>query len=249
MRNTKQAFTLVELIVVITILAILGTIAFISLQGYSADARNSKRVNDLGNLADSVNIKSTQGTSLLSFITDDATVDVTWVQVAGTGVTATEYNAGKPNYIALGVKSEDFKDPNGDEYRIAATTKKDGQFEFAASMENGAGESTAKIVGNYNARDTTAAYQATILSWTGTSTIKIDETHIGRIMRGDTVNDGTLDLLVTKVSTNGATIDLNGTTNAAATTLTLSSAESDGLIGSAAAAATPVTNDSTDVPY
>jgi len=31
----KKAFTLVELIVVITILAILWTIAFISLQGYS----------------------------------------------------------------------------------------------------------------------------------------------------------------------------------------------------------------------
>jgi prepilin-type N-terminal cleavage/methylation domain-containing protein len=48
MRNTKkQAFTLVELIVVITILAILGTIAFISLQGYSQDAKNSKVTSDL----------------------------------------------------------------------------------------------------------------------------------------------------------------------------------------------------------
>jgi len=39
----KKAFTLVELIVVITILTILGTIAFISLQGYSRDARDSTR--------------------------------------------------------------------------------------------------------------------------------------------------------------------------------------------------------------
>ncbi|MDR1987995.1 MAG: prepilin-type N-terminal cleavage/methylation domain-containing protein [Candidatus Peribacteria bacterium] len=31
-KSTKKAFTLVELIVVVTILAILGTIAFISLQ-------------------------------------------------------------------------------------------------------------------------------------------------------------------------------------------------------------------------
>ncbi len=43
----KKAFTLVELIVVITILAILWTIWFISLQWYSSEARDSKRVTDL----------------------------------------------------------------------------------------------------------------------------------------------------------------------------------------------------------
>ncbi len=48
MINTnKKAFTLVELIVVITILAILWTIWFISLQWYSSEARDSKRVTDL----------------------------------------------------------------------------------------------------------------------------------------------------------------------------------------------------------
>ena len=47
MKNQKKAFTLVELIVVITILAILWTIAFLSLQWYSRDARNSKRTAEL----------------------------------------------------------------------------------------------------------------------------------------------------------------------------------------------------------
>lgn len=41
------AFTLVELIVVITILAILWTIAFVSLSWYSQKARNSSRVSDV----------------------------------------------------------------------------------------------------------------------------------------------------------------------------------------------------------
>ena len=50
MKKTNQAFTLVELIVVITILAILWTIAFISLQWYSKDTRNSVRLSDMSNI-------------------------------------------------------------------------------------------------------------------------------------------------------------------------------------------------------
>lgn len=44
--KNKKAFTLVELIVVITLLAILWTIAFISLQGYGKDSRNTVRTTD-----------------------------------------------------------------------------------------------------------------------------------------------------------------------------------------------------------
>ena len=46
LQKRKQAFTLVELIVVITILAILWTIGFVSLQGYSRDSRNTVRLSD-----------------------------------------------------------------------------------------------------------------------------------------------------------------------------------------------------------
>ena len=47
MNTNKKAFTLVELIVVITILAILWTIAFISMQWYSVKSRDSVRVSDM----------------------------------------------------------------------------------------------------------------------------------------------------------------------------------------------------------
>jgi prepilin-type N-terminal cleavage/methylation domain-containing protein len=50
MNKQKQAFTLVELIVVITILAILWTIAFISLQWYSRDSRDSVRISDMSSI-------------------------------------------------------------------------------------------------------------------------------------------------------------------------------------------------------
>jgi len=56
MFQSKKAFTLVELIVVITILAILWTIAFISLQWYSKNARDSARISDASNITSSLEI-------------------------------------------------------------------------------------------------------------------------------------------------------------------------------------------------
>ena len=50
----KKAFTLVELIVVITILAVLWTIAFISLQSYTISARDSVRVADLNTIKSAI---------------------------------------------------------------------------------------------------------------------------------------------------------------------------------------------------
>ena len=56
----KKAFTLVELIVVITILAILWTIAFLSFQWYSRDARDSVRKSDISLIVTSLDLHETQ---------------------------------------------------------------------------------------------------------------------------------------------------------------------------------------------
>jgi prepilin-type N-terminal cleavage/methylation domain-containing protein len=67
MKNMQtKGFTLVELIVVITILAILGTIAFISLQGYGAEAKNSKVTSDIRNLVSAIETKRTRDAITLS---------------------------------------------------------------------------------------------------------------------------------------------------------------------------------------
>ena len=54
--NSKSAFTLVELIVVVIILAILWTIAFISLQGYGKTSRDSVRLSDLSAIKTSLDL-------------------------------------------------------------------------------------------------------------------------------------------------------------------------------------------------
>ncbi len=61
-----QAFTLVELIVVITILAILWTIGFISLQWYSLSARDSRRISDISTVEKSLWIYNTTQSTLPS---------------------------------------------------------------------------------------------------------------------------------------------------------------------------------------
>ncbi len=54
-----KAFTLVELIVVITILSILGTIAFVSFRWYTRDAKNSTRVSDMRTIDKSLSLFAT----------------------------------------------------------------------------------------------------------------------------------------------------------------------------------------------
>ena len=56
--KNKNAFTLVELIIVVTILAILATIAFISFQWYTWNARNSNRLSNVTNIKKTLELYS-----------------------------------------------------------------------------------------------------------------------------------------------------------------------------------------------
>ncbi|ATU05611.1 hypothetical protein BKN14_04155 [Candidatus Gracilibacteria bacterium HOT-871] len=60
----KKAFTLVELIIVITILAVLAAIAFLNLNGYTGDARDSVRVSDLKNIQKTMELSLGEGNLL-----------------------------------------------------------------------------------------------------------------------------------------------------------------------------------------
>lgn len=243
MRNTKSAFTLVELIVVITILAILGTIAFISLQGYSAEARNSKRVQDLSSISSSLNIKLTRGMSVLSAVSnsDNAAATIALGGASATGVASTIYNAGDVNYTALEMKASEFQDPFGDNYAIGATTKAGGPFELAASIEQD-GSEVAEVSGNFNPRTTTS------VSGTFVTTSKFTLTSLtdtGRFKVGDTANGG----IISNVSTDGMTILFSTPVTSTGSDLGLDAAESTGLIYDGTGESGFVVDWSTYLPY
>lgn len=150
----KSWFTLVELIVVITILAILWTIAFISLQGYTADARNSKRTSDLSSIQTAMTTTLAWGQPILSFITPvierqfaSANLSIAW-----TWVSSDNYAAWTVNFALLNLKAEEFKDPIGQDYMGWVTNKKNWQYELAATIENWSAAPTAKVTGTYFAR-------------------------------------------------------------------------------------------------
>lgn len=55
-KKRLRGFTLVELVVVVTIIAILGTIGFLAIGGYSSKARDSARVGDIAQVAKSLDL-------------------------------------------------------------------------------------------------------------------------------------------------------------------------------------------------
>lgn len=148
MRNTKKAFTLVELIVVITILAILGTIAFISLQGYSGEARDSKRLSNVNDLIKKVNIETSKGTALSSLLTSVSSETKTIAGVTGTWV------QGIVNFTWVKENRDDFTDTINDvkvDYPTAYAQggSGTGAYKFMQIATINEAKNQAVVVGNY----------------------------------------------------------------------------------------------------
>ncbi|MDD2907239.1 MAG: leucine-rich repeat domain-containing protein [Candidatus Gracilibacteria bacterium] len=147
MKKNNKAFTLVELIVVITILAILGTIAFINLQGYSTSARDGKRVSDINNIMKKIGIESSKGTSLSTLITTTKTNSgLTINGQVGSSI------QGTANFLALKEDGNSFKDPvtKGDyvlSYSVGGTGT--GAYKFNQVSTVNEEENTAVVKGNY----------------------------------------------------------------------------------------------------
>lgn len=123
-----RAFTLVELIVVITIVWILSTVGFVSYSGYLTGARDSNRISQLTKLSDSLQVYSASKTLPLP----DDKIDITaswssnviayqwevWVDVLET----IDYTNG-------------WKDPKDDTYYTYYLTKDRNSLQLMALME------------------------------------------------------------------------------------------------------------------
>lgn len=243
MRNTKKAFTLVELIVVITILAILWTIAFISLSGYSADARNGKRTQDLNSLNSAISTKTTEWVSLLALVNGTGSA-LTNASIAWTSAVAwTDYKAWDVNYATLWIKSEDFSDPDWVAYVMWATSRVNGKFELSASMENGSWEKTAKVQWNYIPR-TVSAVGVTLSSWNKMAIT--DENDINKFQKWDTLS---WSVTVLSISSDLQTLTLSDDTLSGSTNLYLGAAESVSLIWAKDDLTTVVTDWWADLAY
>jgi len=262
MRNTQKGFTLVELIVVITILAILGTIAFISLGSYTADARNAKRSEQVGKLASAVDNGTISGTPIMAFVTQTGS-EVTAMALAGSGgVDDAAYNAGTPNASALNISADQFLDPQtSDSYVMGVTSLAGASFQVSSIIEDAAGVQ-ANVIGSYNPRAATGSTTAdgTVsngrFSIDGSSIALINFFKTGDIVDVTDNAATTVEHTIAGVSVDGQTITFSSpATNGTGATMVLTNDESDGLIGdnngnTTATLADPVIDGSTTtLPY
>ena len=80
--KNKSWFTLVELIIVVTILAILATIAFLTLWDYPMQARDSRRLTDKNNIEKALEIYKVKNWEYPNFLDKDEDGDIVfWDQV------------------------------------------------------------------------------------------------------------------------------------------------------------------------
>ncbi|NDK10275.1 BspA family leucine-rich repeat surface protein [Candidatus Gracilibacteria bacterium] len=176
----KQAFTLVELIVVITILAILGTIGFISLQGYSVTARESARISDLATIQRALEFfQTTEGyyPDPTDFINVTYSGSLAWKQgVFGDATRNTVQRISEtPTDPLLGSPYAYSTTNTRQEYELGAISESPlTSFNFMTNQANAANTFYTNIVGNYN-REIVAIQESDFVYILGVPTIITSE--------------------------------------------------------------------------
>lgn len=127
--RSAQAFTLVELIVVITILAILGTIGFLALQDYAKSARDSDRTSDLVNISKGFEVLLAKGNTLPQPDANMLTITASGITVGYQG-----YAGSKTlSMIGLGGKGQD---PLDNQYYTYVTNSTQNKYQVLGLLES-----------------------------------------------------------------------------------------------------------------
>jgi prepilin-type N-terminal cleavage/methylation domain-containing protein len=159
MNKLKQAFTLVELIVVITIIAILWTIAFISLQWYSISARDSVRISDMSKMKSSLELFQLN-TGKYPLVTEWTIITYSWAEVWTQWIfwNTTFNNVKRLDKIPTDPLTErkyTYSTTNTrNEYQIAWILEWDLALNNSLTNETFAGDkiATLKVIWNYNGK-------------------------------------------------------------------------------------------------
>lgn len=144
MEMNKQTY----IIAWVTGWAVLGTVAFISLQWYSQEAKNSKIYSDLANLSKAVEISNTPLKSMV--IENDEYLGnnvIVWDKVLTSGE---NYFVGTINFAALNQNWDDFKAPDGSDYIIWVVVYKHiAKFQVMGKIQNPDGSYKTAVKWSY----------------------------------------------------------------------------------------------------
>ncbi|MDD5213635.1 MAG: type II secretion system protein, partial [Candidatus Gracilibacteria bacterium] len=206
--HKTKAFTLVELIIVITILAILATIGFMSYQSYTADARDGKRVADLGQMKNGLEIYQAKNSVLP--VPDAQIVNI------GTGSRVLVYQGYAGTNVISKIKYEQVKDPKDNISYTYSTNGDYTKFQLMSMLENGDSMNisqnpvnTTYAANNYNDRKTYVIGNKLGIFLNPTTNAPIQETLSGNIDLSSTGT--TFKVVFSNTSTNSGTITGTGT--------------------------------------
>ena len=164
-----KAFTLVELLVVITLLWILSTVAFVSYMGYSENSRDSARISNLTKLEKSLEARKAKA---WEYPTPDESSDVKYL-----GKTIfTQWTLGTRTKKHLKFQAE-WMDPKYEADYTYSVTANGDRFEIWTIMEDGTNNTLGLFSNTYASEDDVALNHGNF-NWKFYSTKVNGETHV-----------------------------------------------------------------------
>ena len=127
-KKNRFGFTLVELIVVITIVGILSTVGFVSYSGYLTSARDSNRLSQLTKLSDS--LQTYAASKSLPLPDDYREISSSWSRISYQGVAGVDV-------LETIDYTNGWKDPKDDDYYIYAISSDRKKIQLLTFLEDG----------------------------------------------------------------------------------------------------------------